>query len=413
MLNKIYFLLCLVIKLTKVTATLKKYHQLRRDVIKYLYFHKSLTITELSKLIHKSVPIVTSAITDLITDGYVLESAVSKSTGGRRAVMYLLNPDKKRFMVAVAMDQLVTRVVVYDLLNNVQVKREELSFTLTDNAEDIQILLNFLKDYLKRADLPVEQILGIGIGMPGFINTKQGINYTFFKLKNNGSLRNYLSKELGLPVFIDNDSSLTALAELRFGAGQNLKEVMVVNVGWGSGLGMVINGSLFRGHSGFAGEFSHIPLSQSNKLCSCGKRGCLEVDTSLLVLVERAQQKIAEGVNSKLETLFKDTSKLPGDHFLEAARDGDPLAVSVLSEAAFLIGKGIATLIHIMNPELIVVAGRGAVAGRILMAPIQQAMNEFCISRIAEQTTIVVSKLADAAELLGAAILVVENCQFE
>ncbi|TCD02756.1 ROK family protein [Pedobacter psychroterrae] len=395
-----------------LTATLKKYHQLRRDVIKYLYFHKSLTITELSKLIHKSVPIVTSAVMDLIAEGYVLESALSKSTGGRRAVMYLINPAKKRFLVSVAMDQLVTRVVIYDLLNNVRQGSASLSFTLTENPEDIEILIKFLKGYLQQSNIPVEEILGIGIGMPGFINTKQGINYTFFKLKNNGSLRNHLSKELGLPVFIDNDSSLTALAELRFGAGQNLKEVLVVNVGWGSGLGMIINGSLFRGHSGFAGEFSHIPLSQTNKLCSCGKRGCLEVDTSLLVLVERAEKEIANGVSSRLEALFKDKSKLPGDHFLVAARDGDPLAVSILSEAAFLIGKGIATLIHIMNPELIVVAGRGAIAGKILMAPIQQAMNEFCISRIADQTTIVVSDLADTAELLGAAILIVENCQF-
>ncbi|HKG06362.1 MAG TPA: ROK family protein, partial [Pedobacter sp.] len=258
-----------------------------------------------------------------------------------------------------------------------------------------------------------DQVLGVGIGMPGFMDTRKGVNYSFFKTPDRRSLRDYLNAEIGLPVFIDNDSSVIAMAELKFGAGKGCKELLVVNVGWGIGLGMIINGRLFRGHSGLAGEFSHIPLSQSNKLCSCGKRGCLEVDTSLLVLVERARARMESGISSSMEELFKDQSKLPGDHLLDAAKAGDPLAVSVLSEAAFLIGKGVATLIHIMNPKLIVLSGRGARAGKILMAPIDQAIHEFCIPRLAEHTEIKVSELASESELLGAAILVMENCEFK
>lgn len=405
-------ILSLIYLINIVTATIKKYHELRRDVIKHLYYNKMLTLTELSSLTHKSLPLVTSAVNDLMEDGYILESGLAPSTGGRRALTFLLNQQKQRYIVAVAMDQLITRVVIYDLLNNIKMESEAMEFPLKEDPSAIKMLVNFLKDYITRSGLPMEEILGIGIGMPGFVNSQQGVNYTFFKLKNDASLTDHLSKELNLPVFVDNDSSLIALAELRFGAGKDLKEVLVVNVSWGIGLGMVINGSPFRGHSGYAGEFSHIPLSQSNKLCSCGKRGCLEVDTSLLVMVERAQKEISGGASSKLESLFKDTSKLPGDHFLEAARDGDPLAVSILSEAAFLIGKGLATLIHIMNPEVIVIGGRGALAGKMLMAPVQHAINEFCIPRLAEQTTIAVSKLAHESELLGAAIMVIENCQF-
>lgn len=395
-----------------MSATDKKYLQLRRDVIKQLYVNKMLTLTELSALTHKSLPLVTSTVSDLLEDGYVLEHGLAPSTGGRRALNFSLNQEKSRFIVAVAMDQLVTRVVIYDLLNNVHMEPEIMEFPLSADPNELIKLTSFLKDYIGRSGIAADQILGIGIGMPGFVNAELGMNYTFFKLKNNVSLKSHLTKELGLPVFIDNDSSLIALAELKFGAGKDLKDVLVVNIGWGIGLGMVINGSLFRGHSGYAGEFSHIPLSQSNKLCSCGKRGCLEVDTSLIVLVERAKQEIANGVSSRLEQSFQDNSKLPGDHFLDAARDGDPLAVSILSEASFLIGKGLATLIHIMNPEIIVLGGRGAIAGKILMAPVQHAINEFCIQRLADQTTITVSQLADQSELLGAAILVIENCQF-
>ncbi|AOM77206.1 sugar kinase [Pedobacter steynii] len=395
-----------------LTASIKKYHQLRTDVIKHLYYSKALTLTELSHRTHKSLPLITSVVNDLVEDGYVLEHGLAPSTGGRRALTFLLNKQKQRYIVAVAMDQLVTQVVIYDLLNQVQAKPEILKLTLKDDPEVTKTLINFLKTYISGSGISTGQILGVGMGMPGFVNAEQGVNHTFFTITGDGNLTKYLSKELGLPVFIDNDSSIIALAELKFGAGKELKDVMVVNIGWGIGLGMVINGSLFRGHSGYAGEFSHIPLSQSNKLCSCGKRGCLEVDTSLLVLVERAKSQIAEGVSSSLERLFEENNKLPGDHFLEAAKAGDPLAVSILADAAFLIGKGLATLIHIINPKLIVLSGRGATAGKILMAPIQQAIHEFCIPRLAEHTDIKVSELANESGLLGAATLVVENCNF-
>lgn len=396
-----------------MTATIKKYHQLRKEVIKHLYYNNMLTLNELSGLINKSLPLITSAVNDLVADGYVLEYGLAPSTGGRRPLTFLLNQKKERYIVAVAMDQLMTKVVIYDLLNQVAMEPEQLRLSLTADEEGIPVLLKFLKDYISRSGILSNQILGVGIGMPGSINSEEGINHTFLKVKGDGNFKKYMAKALDLPVFFDNDSSLIALAEMKFGIAKDAKNVMVLNIGWGIGLGMVINGSIFKGHSGYAGEFSHIPLSQSNKLCSCGKRGCLEVDTSLLVLVERAKSQIAAGISSSLERLFLDESKLPGDHFLMAAKAGDPLAVSILSDAAFLIGKGIATLIHITNPKLIVLSGRGAIAGKILMAPIQQAINEFCIPRLAEHTDIKVSELVIDAALLGAATLVVENCDFD
>src|SRR5690606_23608914 len=130
-----------------------------------------------------------------------------------------------------------------------------------------------------------------------------------------------------------------------------------------------------------------------NKLCSCGKRGCLEVDASLLVAVENAKNALANGTTSSLEKLFADNSKAEGDHLIDAACKGDQLAVASLSDAAFMMGKGIATLIHIMNPERVVLSGRGAATGKLLLPPVQRAINEFCIPKLVENTTVVVSEL--------------------
>lgn len=395
-----------------MNAVLGKNQLLKGDVIRQLYYKHPLSLTQISKLTNKSLPLVTKVVQNLVTEGYVLEQGLAASTGGRRASMFLLNSKKEKFIVSVGMDQFITRMVIYDLTNTTKSRLATMELSLIDNISATEQLISFIQSNISESGIAKESLLGIGIGLPGFVNARLGISYTYLKTGDEATLADYLSQRLGLPVFLDNDSSLIALAELRYGAAVGKLNVMVANIGWGTGLGMIVNGSLYRGSSGYAGEFSHIPLSKSNNLCSCGKRGCLEVETSLLVMTQRATAAINAGAATSMHQLAEDKSRKIADIFLEAAREHDPLAVSILSEAAFMIGKGLATLIHIMNPECIVLSGRAAVAGKVLLPPIQQALNEFCIPRIANQTIIVQSELAENAELLAAASLVMENTEF-
>jgi len=389
----------------------EKNQRLRANIIKHLYYKKVLSLTALSKLTQKSVPLVTSSVNSLIAEGFILEQGLAPSTGGRRASTFLLNPSHNKYLVAVAMDQLITRLIIYDLSGKAILPVQHLEFNV--EKDDLDVLIKFIENSINASKIDRKYLLGIGIGMPGFVNVETGANNSYLKTKDGSTLQSYLKNALKLPVFIDNDSSLIALAELNFGEAVGRKHVMVVNIGWGTGLGMIINGQLYRGSSGYAGEFSHIPLSDSDNLCSCGKRGCLEVDTSLLVMADNAEKALLNGAESSMQELFKDKSKHNGDHFLAAVNAQDPLAISILSKAAFKIGKGLSTLIHILNPECIVLSGRGAKAGKMLIPSIQQAINEFCIPRIAEQTTIKISNLSDEAELLAAASLIIENSLFK
>ncbi|HTM97263.1 MAG TPA: ROK family protein, partial [Pedobacter sp.] len=387
--------------------------RLKTDIIKYLYYKGTLSLTDLSKLTQKSLPLVTATVNSLITEKYVIEKGLAPSSGGRRPLMFLLNPAKEKYIVSVAMDQLITRLVIYNLANEVVMPLQLLTLNISEDEQAISKLVSFINGCIQRSGFDKQFLIGVGIGMPGLVNGEKGINNSYLPTPNGSSVGDFLMKELALPVFIDNDSSLITLAELHFGEAVGMRDVLVVNVGWGTGLGIIINGKLYRGSTGYAGEFSHIPLSKSNNLCSCGKRGCLEVDTSLLVMVEKAKSALAAGAQSSMKKLFKDKSKHPCDHFLDAVVQQDPLAISILSVACFQLGKGLSTLIHILNPECIVLSGRGARGGKMLLPAIQQAINEFCIPRIAEQTTISLSTLVDNAELLAAASLVVEHCQFE
>jgi len=166
---------------------------------------------------------------------------------------------------------------------------------------------------------------------------------------------------------------------------------------------------LFRGHNGFAGEFSHIPFFTNNRLCSCGKHGCLETEASLLVVAEKAQKALENGQLSILKPIVDNDYEKASNDVIRAAGKGDRLSIELLSDAGYHIGRGLAILIHILNPELIVLSGRGSAAGKIWQAPIQQALNEHCIPRLALNTLIEVSELGHQAEQIGAAALVMEN----
>ena len=379
----------------------------RKKIIKHLYFSNMLSCADLSDKIHKSLPVTTKMLGKLIEEGWVTETGFAASTGGRRAVMYSLKPDVL-YVVSVAMDQLITRIAILNMQNNQVTETAFFELPLPKNPQALSTLTEKIDEVISRSGISKNSIAGVGIGMPGFVDTLNGLNYTFLEPEQ-GTLTQYISSKIKLPVFIDNDSRLIALAELMFGLARSKKNAMVINVGWGVGLGMILNGELFRGHNGFAGEFSHIPLFLNNKLCSCGKSGCLETETSLLVVIEKANKGLKEGKISLLKELSVEHAEQAFQDIIKAAGKGDKFAVEILSESGYNIGRGVAILIHLLNPELVILSGRGSSAGKIWQAPIQQALNEHCIPRLAINTEIQISSLGYQAEITGAAALVMEN----
>lgn len=391
-----------------MSSTPKKTSKLHYDLIHELYYLKSASCNDLSIATNKSIPLVTKVLTELITMGYVSEQGYAPSSGGRRPLMYSLIKDKL-FIVVVAMDRLSTRIGIVDLHNNYLAPLAIVELKLKNNLTALDELTQHLKDYITKSNIPIHKFIGIGIGMPGFVNVSKGINYTYLEA-NNKTLKQHLLDETGIPAFIDNDSSLITLAELKFGTAKSTTDAMVINMGWGIGLGMIINGNLYRGHNGFAGEFSHIPISEENILCTCGKQGCLEAVASLLAIADQAIVGIKKGRLSSLAYIENLSSKVEvGNAILQEANNGDQYAIELIADAAYKIGRGLSILIHIMNPKVIVLSGRGVKVAHLMLAPIQQALNTYCIPRLFADTEIKVSKLGFDAELIGASILVMQN----
>ena len=373
------------------------------------YFAGTLSCADLSERIGKSLPLTMKILNELIQEGYVRESGYAPSSGGRRPVMYSIRPDNL-YILSVAMDQLVTRVSIMDMHNNHVAGIEKFELPLPKNPTALSTLGEILDDVVVRSGIDREKIVGAGIGMPGFIDFKKGINYTYLESQAGKTITQYLSEKLRMPVYIDNDSSIIALAEFRFGSARNQANAMVLNIGWGIGLGMILNGELFRGHNGFAGEFSHIPMFNNNTLCACGKTGCLETEASLLVVIEKTIEGLKTGRLSSLGKQFPSGhSEQDWEAIVSAAIRGDQFVVELLSDTGYSIGRGVAILIHLLNPEAVILSGRGTLAGKVWQAPIQQALNEHCIPRLAVNTSVAISTLGYDAELIGSAALVMEH----
>ncbi|MDR0794340.1 MAG: ROK family protein [Chitinophagaceae bacterium] len=389
---------------------MNKKAQYHLAVLKYLYLTQGLPVSELSRRLHKSLSFTTDILTELKDRKFVAENGYAESSGGRRPVIYSLCKNML-YIVAVAMDQFITRIVIFDEHNHPVCETEKIDLPLANNPDALSTLSFEIEKTISSAKIDTTKILGVGIAMPGLVDTVKGINYSFLPNAEK-SIAAFLSQKLKLPVFIDNDSSLIALAEQRFGMMKAIDNALVVNIGWGVGLGVIVNGQLIRGNNGFAGEFSHIPLFLNGKLCSCGKTGCLETETSLPAIIE----KVNAGLNEKIPSSLKgklDASTLNWemdiDNIIHAAQRGDSLALDVLSEAGYNIGRGLSVLIHIFNPKLIVLSGRGALAGNLWKAPIHHSMYKYTIARIAQDVEIAISELGYNAELIGAATLVTER----
>ena len=375
-------------------------------LISQLYFFGTASCNDLSESLGKSVPHVTKSLYELIDADYIVEKGYAPSNGGRPPLIYALQPDRM-YILSVSIDQLYTRIGLLDMSNQFIFPIETIELRLLNNKDALAILTKTLTRILGRMGKDRKKIIGGGFSMPGFVNTRMGINFTYLSTNSKESLRDYLERHLHMPVYIENDSSVLALAELKAGMAQNLQDVMVIDIGWGIGLGMIVKGELFRGHTGYAGELSHIPISESNTLCECGKRGCLETEATLRVVAHRAMEEIKAGRISSLKIV--DSPEKMSEAIMAAANQGDQYAIGLLTEMGFKIGKAIAILIHIVNPELIILGGRGAEVGKILIAPIQQALNQYCIPRLAEDTRVKVSQLGHDASLLAAAALVMEK----
>lgn len=375
----------------------------QHKLIKHLFNMGAASVSGLCEVMDMSTPSVLKLLTALIAEGWVEKKGFGISIGGRKPDLYRLK-DKKILILCIDIELFSTKIAIID--NNYNFISEVKTFLLPiskSRADFFHILKTHLRDFLTSSAINSKQLIGCSVGMPGLIDAEKGENYSYFLSDGeNISLTAAFEKILNLPVVIQNDVNGSSMAEFTHGMAKGKKNVLVLLMDWGVGLGIIMDGKLRQGNCGFSGELGHIPFIENGALCYCGKHGCLETIASGNALSEMAKEGILSGKNSMLNQLSKEElERIEPAVIIKAANKGDQYAIQLLSNVGTYMGKGISMLIQLFNPELIILSGKIAEAKQYITLPMQQAINMYCMTQIREKTTIVSSDLGENSRLLG------------
>lgn len=279
----------------------------------------------------------------------------------------------------------------------------------------IGLLFDMVREVVSQAGLEQASISAIGVSCGGPLDTKTGIVYSPPNLPGWDALplKAQLESEFQVPVTIENDANASALAEFRFGGGRGYSAVLYMTMSTGIGGGIVIDGQVYHGANDSAGEVGHQILLPNGPRCGCGKQGCLEALCSGPAIARRAQDAIRKhrkhpDASTALLTLADGRIEdIKSEHVLDAARAGDALASELLQETAYYMGWGIANLVNILNPDVVLLGTIAVAAGDLLLDPIRETVSKFAMTRPAEAVHIAPAQLGDALGDLAAVALVV------
>lgn len=376
---------------------------LKKNIICYYINNGDDTLADLGRELNFSVPTVTKMVGELIEDGIVMDFGKMETPGGRRPNIYGLNQSSGYF-IGVDISQKRVHIGLINFKGDLIDEQMDISFEEAHPHERFERLCEIIEDFMSHTVVPKDKILSIGINISGRVNPQTGHSYSFFYFDER-PLTEMFEEKLGIDVSIDNDSRAMAYGEYIKGRVQAEKNIIYVNVGWGLGLGIIVNGQLYYGKSGFSGEFGHITAFENEILCHCGKKGCLETEASGSALYRKFLEKLHNGQSSLLTQQKENEDEITLNDIIDVALQEDILAIELIEEVGNTLGKHVAGLINLFNPELVIIGGTLANAGDYLILPLRSAIKKYSLNLVNKDSSIKVSKLGDKAGLLGASLL--------
>lgn len=381
--------------------------QINRNLVLNLIKSRGpISRSDLANLSGLSPAAISGIAADFIASGLVEESGEGKSRGGRRPVLLRLNHRAGYVVGLKLMEETITSAVT-DL--DARVLHYQVTPLPADDDHSLEKMLPRLiaavEDTIAASNVDAQRVLGIGMGMAGVVDGETGVcRYSPFFEWRDVQIAEPIAQHFDLPVYVENDVNTLTIAEKWFGYGSDVSHFVVVTVGRGVGAGLVVNNQIYRGTAGGAGEVGHIPLVVDGPRCGCGKRGCLEALTSDPAVVRRALEGIADAKETQLTCVAPDELTLA--HVTAAAEAGDIFAQALLADAGHWLGVGIATLVNLLNPQLVIVGGEGVQAGKWRLDPMREAFEDHIFDGLGRGIEIIVEPSGDEVWARGAACVV-------
>ncbi|AGJ58035.1 ROK family transcriptional regulator [Streptomyces sp. NPDC053741] len=363
-------------------------------VVRAVRMAGSLTQAEIARSTGLSAATVSNIVREL-KDGGTVE-VTPTSAGGRRARSVSLSGDAG-IVIGVDFGHTHLRVAIGNLAHQVLAEESEPLDVDASSAEGFGRAEQLVNRLIETTGISPEKVIGVGLGVPGPIDVESGTLGSTSILPGWTGINpsQELAGRLGVPVYVDNDANLGALGELVWGSGRGVKDLAYIKVASGVGAGLVIDGHIYRGPGGTAGEIGHITLDESGPVCRCGNRGCLETFTAARYVLPLL--KPSHG------------SDLTMERMVQLAREGDPGCRRVIGDVGRHIGSGVANLCNLLNPSRVVLGGSLAEAGELVLAPIRDSVSRYAIPSAARQLSVLPGALGGRAEVLGALALVLSE----
>jgi len=382
----------------------EKFLSRSREILTSMMDRGALTIPEITSSVGMSLPIVTEVINQLVKAGKLVElTGVEKPQAGRPPTLYKLNAEAG-YTIGIELGRISSNCVVLDYSQKMIFEYHRKSILSKDNESIFLELEKLINHLLKEVGITKKQLLGIGISIPGIVQGETGTSQTYLKVENN-LLLDHLEKRLGVRVRIEHDVKSMALGEIHYGAAQNVNNALYINYGWGLGIGIIMNGQLYYGNEGFAGEFGHIPLVPNGELCYCGKQGCLETISSGRAITKLVNDRLSAGASSMILKSKKMAEKVDPIDILKAANQGDQFAIEILEEAGKYLGIGIAILINLFNPGHIIIGGTISQVASYLLDSLKNNAMKHSIVQLNKNVIFEISDLKNNSGALGVARL--------
>ncbi|MEU6882268.1 ROK family transcriptional regulator [Streptomyces sp. NPDC046712] len=359
-------------------------------VVRAVRMAGSLTQAEIARATGLSAATVSNIVREL-KDGGTVE-VTPTSAGGRRARSVSLSGDAG-IVIGVDFGHTHLRVAVGNLAHQVLAEESEPLDVDASSAEGFDRAERLVTRLIEATGIGRDKVVGVGLGVPGPIDVSSGTLGSTSILPGWSGINpaDELSGRLGVPVYVDNDANLGALGELVWGSGRGVKDLAYIKVASGVGAGLVIDGRVYRGPGGTAGEIGHITIDESGPVCRCGNRGCLETFTAARYVLPLLQP--GHGTDLTMERV------------VQLAREGDPGCRRVIADVGRHIGSGVANLCNLLNPSRVVLGGDLAEAGELVLAPIRDSVSRYAIPSAARQLSLAPGALGGRAEVLGALAL--------
>lgn len=313
---------------------------------------------------------------------------------------------KKEVVVGIDLGGTYIKGALLDIAGTILVDDSVSTGVAMGHQHVVEQIILLVKTLWAKGQINADQVLGIGIGVPGLPNYDNGKVIFAPNLQwNNVPLGQPLQEALGLPVFLDNDANAAALGEQWCGAGRGAQHMVLITIGTGIGSGLILEGKIYRGADYSAGEIGHITMDPQGPPCNCGRRGCLENFTSATAIQRMAQQAVDEG----RDTLLRQFPELTAKEVCMSARQGDAIARQIIHKVAFYLGWAIGNLVNTLNPQLVLLGGGVACAGELLFEPIRQRVQECTLEVCVEKVRIEAATLGNKAGSIGAGALVLDG----